>query len=170
MPKDNKSELFYLVDKSDVVLGSVTREIAHSDRSKIHRAVDIWVRNGNKVLLQKRSLEKDTFPGYWTISAGGHVSLGESYLEAAKRELKEELGIEPNLKLLGKKLFDTGIEQEYSTVFEAEYDRDDFNLDATEVIDVRWVEINKLSEFIEKNDVTPSAKKSLVFAEYIDKM
>jgi isopentenyl-diphosphate delta-isomerase type 1 len=170
MPKDNKSELFYHVDENDKVLGSVTREIAHSDRSKIHRAVDIWVKNGSKILLQKRSLEKDTFPGYWTISAGGHVSYGENYFEAAKRELKEEIGIETKLKPIGKKLFDTGIEQEFSSVYECEYSGEHFNLDKTEVKEVMWVEVEKLDAFIAENKITPSAKQSLVFAGYINKM
>ena len=44
------------------------------------------------VLLQKRSLWKDRQPGKWDSSAAGPLDAGESYEEAAVRELKEELG------------------------------------------------------------------------------
>ena len=167
MPVDDQTEVFYLVDEDDQVIGSVTRKIAHSDRSKIHRAVDILVKNSNKILLQKRSSQKDTFPGFWTISAGGHVSYGETYEQAAQRELKEELGVDSELNILGKKLFDTGAEQEYSTVYETTYSTNNFNLDQTEVKEIAWIEIDKLAQFIADNNVTPSAKQSLMFAGYI---
>ncbi len=50
----------------------------------------------NQVLLQKRS---DT--GEWCIP-GGAMELGETYIETAKREILEEVGIEVgNLKLFG---------------------------------------------------------------------
>ena len=49
-----------------------------------------------KVLLQKRS---DT--GEWCVP-GGALELGETYAEAATREVREEVGIEvSNLKLFG---------------------------------------------------------------------
>jgi 16S rRNA (adenine1518-N6/adenine1519-N6)-dimethyltransferase len=44
--------------------------------------------------LQKRSIWKDRNPGIWDSSAAGHVDSGEDYLTAARRELREELGIE----------------------------------------------------------------------------
>ena len=45
------------------------------------------------MLLQKRSLEKDTFPGRWDISSAGHVPAGTSLVETALAELAEELGL-----------------------------------------------------------------------------
>ena len=39
-------------------------------------------------------METDTFPGAYNSSAAGHVQHGESYLDAANREILEELGIE----------------------------------------------------------------------------
>lgn len=50
--------------------------------------------NGSiEVLLQKRSLSKLKMPGMYHMSAGGHINLGESSLEAALRETQEEMGI-----------------------------------------------------------------------------
>ena len=59
-----------------------------------HRAVHVWVINGRgEVLLQKRSAAIDLFQNLWDISLAGHVRSGEKSADAARRELKEELGI-----------------------------------------------------------------------------
>lgn len=45
------------------------------------------------LLLQKRSENKDAFPGCYDISSAGHLPAGQDYLTSALRELEEELGI-----------------------------------------------------------------------------
>ena len=47
----------------------------------------------NKIIVPKRSSNRKIFPNCYDFSVGGHVNSGESYNEAAYRELKEELGI-----------------------------------------------------------------------------
>ena len=85
-----QDELFDLVDGNDVVIGTVKRKDAHSNPALIHRAVGILVFNQKgQLFLQKRSQTKDTYPGYWTISASGHLKPGETYRQAALRELNE---------------------------------------------------------------------------------
>ncbi len=63
----------------------------------LHAAAHVWVwreNNGKKeLLLQKRSQNKRTWPNLLDISAAGHIDLGESPQDAAKREAHEELGI-----------------------------------------------------------------------------
>ena len=46
-----------------------------------------------KVLLQKRSMDKDSFPGRYDTSSAGHIQAGDEPMESALRELGEELGI-----------------------------------------------------------------------------
>ena len=56
----------------------------------------LWRRSsdgGCDILLQRRSDQVKNWPGYWDISAAGHVSLGETPLDAALREAQEEIGI-----------------------------------------------------------------------------
>ena len=89
----NPDEIFDVVDEFDRVVGKATRAETH--RKKLfHRAVHVLVfdARGN-VLLQKRSLAKDTCPGLFSTSCAGHVDAGEDYAAAAERELREELGI-----------------------------------------------------------------------------
>lgn len=65
-----------------------------------HGSVHVWVFDGEEVLLQKRSSEKDVFPGKIDASCTGHIAPGETPQEAALRELSEELGIAANQSAL----------------------------------------------------------------------
>ena len=67
-----------------------------------------------KIIFQKRGMNKETFPGLLDATAGGHVDIGQDYLEAAEREAFEETGIRiPNDELVfvekhQSKTIDTG--------------------------------------------------------------
>lgn len=91
-------EFFDVLDESGNITGRIKeRSLVHED-GDWHRTVHIWVvrktKRGFDVLLQKRSEDKDSFPGCYDISSAGHVDAGEGYLETAQREIFEELGIE----------------------------------------------------------------------------
>lgn len=65
----------------------------------LHGTAHVWIvrpndKSGFDLLLQKRSADKDAFPGCYDISSAGHIPAGCDYLESALRELSEELGIE----------------------------------------------------------------------------
>ncbi len=93
-------ELFDIVDDKDEVIGQGTRQHIHEQGLK-HRAVHVIVFNKNRdCYLQKRSAWKDFNPSLWGSSCAGHLDAGESPEEAAQRELKEELGISDNIKLI----------------------------------------------------------------------
>lgn len=88
-------EMLTQVTDDDVVLGPVARSQVHGNPALIHRSVHVLVLGPDgRLLLQKRSLRKDTQPGKWDTSVGGHVGFGQSYEEAARREALEELGLE----------------------------------------------------------------------------
>ena len=44
-----------------------------------------------RMLIQRRQKTKEHYPGCWDVSAGGFVLAGEKSLDAAVREIKEEL-------------------------------------------------------------------------------
>lgn len=67
---------------------------AHRD-GDWHRAAHLWiVQRDGRLLLQKRALVKENWPGKWDVSVAGHVSAGELPEAAAIREAREELGLE----------------------------------------------------------------------------
>lgn len=86
-------EMLTLVTDDDRVIGPVPRRLAHGDPTLVHRSVHVLVIGRGGLLLQKRSLSKDTQPGKWDTSVGGHVGYGQTYEEAARREAAEELGL-----------------------------------------------------------------------------
>ncbi len=88
------NEWFDIVDENDRVICQAPRSVCHGDPSLIHRVAHVLVFNRRgQLLLQKRSRSKDIQPGRWDTSVGGHLDPGEDYLEAAYREMREELGI-----------------------------------------------------------------------------
>ena len=90
----DSDELLEIVNSKGEAIGLAPRSEIHGNPSLIHRVVHVLVFNKKgELLLQKRALSKDVAPGKWDTSVGGHMNPGESTLEAAKREMEEELGI-----------------------------------------------------------------------------
>jgi isopentenyl-diphosphate delta-isomerase len=89
-------ELVVLVDESDRMLGTMPKSEVHGSQTPLHRAFSCFIfRAGDQqLLLQQRSREKRTWPLVWSNSCCGHPSPGEPTLQAARRRLRHELGIE----------------------------------------------------------------------------
>lgn len=91
-------EYFDIVDEHGMPTGkTVSRKTAHEE-GILHRTAHVWIirptAKGYDILLQKRSMEKDSFPGLYDTSSAGHILAGVEPLPSALRELKEELGID----------------------------------------------------------------------------
>ena len=95
-------ELFPVVDENDRIQRYASRSEVHGNNLR-HRAVHIVIfSHAGDVYLQQRSRCKDRHPLKWDSSAAGHVTSGETYDETARRELKEELGIDAPLERIAK--------------------------------------------------------------------
>lgn len=89
----NKDERILIVDRENNVIGTEHRSVMRN-RGLLHRATYILVFNSEgNLFVQKRTLTKDIYPGYYDVAIGGVVLAGESYEESAHREIEEELGI-----------------------------------------------------------------------------
>src|SRR5262249_48257824 len=96
------SELFPVVDESDRIRRYASRSEVHGNNLG-HRAVHILIfSTAGDVYLQQRSRWKDRHPLKWDSSAAGHVTRGENYDETARRELKEQLGVDVPLEKISK--------------------------------------------------------------------
>lgn len=86
-------EMVAWVDERNGDLGAQSRIRVRAEGLP-HRASYIFVFNRNtSVLLQRRSQQKDLYPGWYDACAGGVLRVGESYAANAQREVFEELGI-----------------------------------------------------------------------------
>lgn len=89
------TEEVILVDEKNNVLGTAPKDEVHTTNTPLHRGFSLFLFNSSgELLLTRRALTKKTFPGVWTNTVCGHPSLGESEVDAAKRRLNEELGID----------------------------------------------------------------------------
>jgi isopentenyldiphosphate isomerase len=88
-------ELLDIWDESGKPTGQVyEKSIAHQ-KGLFHPTVHVWFyTSAPSLLLQKRGSNKETFPNLWDVSVAGHVSSGESILDGALREIKEEIGLQ----------------------------------------------------------------------------
>ena len=144
-----------LVDLDDRELGRCEKLKAH-EQSLLHRAFSVFLFRGNAVLLQKRARIKYHCGGLWTNTCCSHPHMGESVLEAARRRLREELGINcPELQEVSSFVyrypFSNGLtEYEFDHILVGEYDGT-WSQNPDEVDDVRWVDLDELKSDLIQN-------------------
>ncbi len=86
-------EVLDIVDAHDEIVGKADRADAHK-KDLLHRVVHVMVFDPDgKLFIQQRALSKDKYPGFFEGSLSGHVKSGETFKDAAERELHEELNI-----------------------------------------------------------------------------
>ena len=168
-------EQVVLNSEKDEVLGLMDKMQAH-ENGLLHRAFSVFLFNEKgEVLLQKRAAEKYHSPNQWTNAVCSHPRDGETYLEAAQRRLKEELGIE-GMELTPKFHFiykaDVGgnlWEHELDHVFTGNYDGK-FSLNEEEVSDIRYITMEALDAEMESNPENFTEWFKIILGEYKDRL
>ena len=126
-----------------------------------HLVVHVWIKNDKgEYLISQRSENRPSFPMMWEC-VGGSVLKGESSLEGAIREAKEEVGIDLNAldgelvfskvrKIINGKKFN-----DIMDVWVFKYNGKVELKDATtdEVRDVKWMKRDEIKEFWENDKV-----------------
>ena len=138
---------------------SEDKDEAHR-KALIHRGVCVWIMNSkNELLLQTRS-DHVMFPNMQDISFSGHIQAGETSIEAARREGREELGINVDEARL-KYLFscreyggvDSYFENEIDDVFlyRADIPINEYSFCDNEVKEVRYIPLDEFKMMVESN-------------------
>ncbi len=136
---------------------TASRETVHR-KGLLHRTSHVWVirKQGERyqVLLQKRSKDKDSFPGMYDASSAGHIPAGAEPLASILREMEEEIGIRAipaeltfigsfrcdyQAEFHGQMFHDNEIRFAY--VYETPVEITDLTLQESEVEEVRWFDV-----------------------------
>ncbi len=155
--KARSMEWFPVVLPSGLVVGRSTREYCHSGAKPLHPVIHIHIIDRySRIYLQKRSMKKDIQPGKWDTAVGGHVSYGETLMEAVYREAYEELKFTDfNPVYLESYEFESQIEKEMVNVF-AVVGTYDLQPDHDEVDEGRWWELSDIDANLGKGVFTPN--------------
>jgi isopentenyldiphosphate isomerase len=150
-------EWFPIVEPSGIVIGRSSREYCHSGAKPLHPVVHIHIIDRqSRIYLQKRSMRKDIQPGKWDTAVGGHVSYGESIIEAVYREASEELGLTDfNPIYMETYEFESSVEREMVNVYAA-VGSYVLRPDLDEVDEGRWWELTDIDSLIGKGVFTPN--------------
>lgn len=122
-----------------------------------HKAISVFVTEGDRVLIQRRALHKYHTPGLWANTCCTHPQWGETDLDCATRRLREELGIDGlDLRHAGEIEYraDVGgglIEHELVQVYTARAMPDLIvTPNPDEVADTDWINLSALRAVIER--------------------
>lgn len=155
MVADAGDELVDVVDEHDQVVRTVTRRQMRAGRLR-HRAVSIAVLSSDgRLLVHRRADTKDVWPGMWDLAAGGVVAAGESYEEAARRELAEELGVTVDaMEDLGSGSFTDDAVDLVGRGYRCTHDGP-FTFTDGEIAEVRWVTGTELAALMAEQPFVP---------------
>jgi len=146
-------ELFDIIDDNDNVIGQAARSDVHRS-GLLHRGVHLLLfdREG-RLLIQKRSADRKQYASLWDCSVSEHVKAGESYLEAAMRGAKEELGVDGiALEQVVKFKLNYGPnDNEVSMVFKGRANPDAAHFDPGEIESIQWFSMHNLKTAMESH-------------------
>lgn len=114
------TEYLDVLDDEGNVVGQASQEEVY-EKKHSHRIVHVMVVNPQTraIYLQQRAETKSFLPGYFCTSAGGHVHAGETYEQAAKRELYEEIGLKTPVREVHRFVFESDGHKRFIALFVA---------------------------------------------------
>jgi 8-oxo-dGTP pyrophosphatase MutT (NUDIX family) len=148
-------EFFDLYDKNMNKLGKTMPRGGTNLRGEYFPVVHVWIRRSDgQYLIQQRNKNDDIIPHQWAIT-GGAVLAGETPLEGAIRETKEELGIrfeDHQFQLLKRYFIDNDCCNYVTYLYLIEEDvlLNDCKLDTVEVKDVAYKSMSEIYDMIAK--------------------
>lgn len=143
-----------LVDLEDNEIGHGEKLWVH-ENDRLHRAFSVFMIDGDKMLLQRRNVNKYHSGGLWANTCCSHPRVGEELEEAVKRRLLEEIGVysacEEMFHFVYRSVYENGLtEYEYDHVFLCHYSGA-VNPSKEEIDEISWVNITELKGDIIKN-------------------
>lgn len=115
-----------------------------------------------RLLIQRRQTCKHGWPGLWDVTVGGPARRGENSRQAARRELREELGIDMDFSQLRPRMtlnFPRGFDDVF--LVNASPAPSELRLQAEEVMDARWATMDEVHALVAAGQFLPYAPEFL---------
>lgn len=160
-------EYFDIYNEHNEPLGEkLPRSVVHSENKHWHRTTHIWIVNANhEVLCQQRSMSKDKNPGKWQSFFGGHLKAGQSFLDSAKEEMMEELGMEiKELDMIPLYVKKSQSAKHFAQVYILVWNGNtsELKFKDQEVAQVKWVPLVELKKLMTSGDFCNSLDEQVI--------
>ncbi|WP_045215441.1 NUDIX domain-containing protein [Desulfonatronovibrio magnus] len=163
------------------VMDSADRPLAVLPETEIHRQgllhrsiIALLYDRQFRLLLKKRSLLQELYPGRWDLSSTGHVLTGESTISAALRQMHTTFSFQPRkLKLITTLKADLSTNFEFISIFDAGRILSPLELNTREVEDIVYVTKQDLRMMVRESPeiITPAVvriwRKDLLFPKLV---
>ena len=141
MSDDPGDELVDVVDADGRVVANVTRREMRARRLP-HRSVYLLVFDrAGRLFVHLRTPEKDVYPSHWDVAIGGVLAAGESFDVGARREAREELGVDVAPEALFPLRWTDATNEVHGMVYRASHDGP-FRLQPEEIVRGEFVALD----------------------------
>lgn len=167
-------EFVVLVNEKDEVLGTMEKHQAH-EAGLLHRAFSVFIFDEKgRLLMQKRAATKYHSPSLWTNTCCSHPRETETYLDAAHRRLREEVGFDCELQekfhFIYRTQFDNGLfEHELDHVFVGNYEGE-VQFNPNEVQEIHWISLDDLKNELLDHPDHFTVWFKIIFDEYLNQL
>lgn len=160
---ESDAELVDVCDDAGRVVGRVTRTEMRT-RHLPHRACYVLVFNRRgELLVHLRTATKDVYPSYWDVAIGGVLAAGETFGDGARREAREEIGVELEPEELFAFRYADPSNVVHGAVFRAVHDGP-FRLQADEIVRAEFLALDAVAARARSEPFCPDGLA--VLAEY----
>jgi isopentenyldiphosphate isomerase len=165
-----QDELLDLVDDTDTIIGVMGRNEVYTHGLHNFRVINVFIKNSaNQLFIPRRQSHKRLFPLGLDVSCGGHVTSGETYDEAFRKEVSEELNLNAdaeNYRILGKLTPHQDGVHAFMTVYEIFSDTTpDYN--SHDFIEHFWLTPTEIMERLDQGDLAKDDLARLIKKFYL---
>lgn len=171
MPQQTKKFIDEVSMKGDIVATHPMSYLKGKATSYGNISLVMLIAKGNKILLARRAKDKHPYPDTWAYGAGGHALPGESAEDAAKREMREEIGKTCSLKKIISFVYRGRDKKEILSVFATKVpiSPEELDLDKKEIQYMRAFTYKELANMVKgsPNECSPTLAAAIkVLSQY----